>query len=131
MVKYSVPQTSPATRKRYDVFLSHASKDKLNYVDSLYIALRKLGVNIFYDSDVLSWGDNWKEVILNGVAQSEFAIVVISKDFFGREWTERELNEFLQRQDEGNQKLVLPLLYETSADDIAILLAKELIKRYK
>jgi len=154
VVKSSVPQATSAMRKQYDVFLSHANKDKLTYVDSLYIALRKLGINIFYDSDVLSWGDNWKEAILNGVAQSEFAIVVISRDFFGREWTERELNEFLQRQNEGGQKLILPLLYEisfdelkkhypalesiqslknteTSADDIAILLAKELIKRYK
>jgi len=147
-------QTIISTRKQYDVFLSHAHKDKLAYVDSLYMALRKLGVNIFYDIEELTWGDNWKQVILDGVAKSEFAIVVISKEFFGREWTERELNEFLQRQNENGQKLILPLLFELSfeelknhypelefiqsiknseksVDDITILLAKELIKRYK
>ena len=140
-------------RKQYDVFISHANKDKLEYVDSLYMALRKLGVGIFYDSEVLSWGDNWKQVILDGVEKSEFAIVVISEKFFGREWTERELNEFLQRQNETGQKIILPLLHGISfddlkksypeleyiqsieskkqIDDIVILLAKELIKRYK
>lgn len=141
-------------RKQYDVFISHANKDKNEYVDSLNAAVRKLGVNIFYDTDVLSWGDNWKQVILEGTKSSEFAIIVISNNFFGREWTERELNEFLQQQNENRQKKVLPLLYGVSLDklkehypeleeiqcikaeehdveEIVILLAKELIKRYK
>ena len=91
---------------------------------------------------------------MDGTAQSEFAIIVISNQFFGREWAERELNEFLQQQNENGQKIILPLLHEISFDElkahypeleyiqslktsdhskdaIAILLAKELIKRYR
>ena len=105
-------------RKQYDVFISHANKDKNEYVDSLNAVVRKLGVNIFYDTDVLSWGDNWKQVILEGTKSSEFAIIVISNNFFGREWTERELNEFLQQQNENRQKKVLPLLYGVSLDKL-------------
>ena len=145
---------SISERKQYDVFLSHASKDKSDYVEDLYLTLRKLGINIFYDSDTISWGDNWKKIILDGTAVSEFAIIVISDNFFGREWTERELNEFLKRQNESGQKVVLPLLHNITRDqlkthypeleeiqvidtatkskeDIAILFAKELIKRYR
>lgn len=141
-------------RKQYDVFISHASKDKNVYVDSLNAAVRKLGLNIFYDTDVLSWGDNWKQVILDGTKSSEFAIIVISNNFFDREWTERELEEFLSLQNENHQKIVLPLLYGISLDElkehypelgdiqcisadqhnieeVVILLARELIKRYK
>ena len=141
-------------RKQYDVFISHANKDKSDYVDSLYMAIRKLGVNIFYDSEVLSWGDNWKKVLLEGTEKSEFAIIVISENFFGREWTERELEEFLKRQNTSGQKIVLPLLHNISLDmlkeqyptladiqcidteryskeDITVLFAKELIKRLK
>lgn len=140
--------------KEYDVFISHANKDKSDYVDALYLTLRKLGVNIFYDSDVLSWGDNWKQVILDGTEKSEFAIIVISENFFGREWTERELEEFLKRQNANGQKIVLPLLHNVTLDklvevypylgdiqmistdkyskeEITILFAKELIKRLK
>lgn len=140
--------------KEYDVFISHANTDKSDYVDELYSSLKKLGINIFYDSDVLSWGDNWKETIFKGTEQSEFAIVVISESFFGRDWTERELSEFLQRQNKMKQKIVLPLLHNItyeqlkveypslqyiqsiksdkySLEQISILLAKELIKRYK
>lgn len=141
-------------RKEYDVFISHANKDKSDYVNSLYNTIKKLGVNIFYDAEVLSWGDNWKQVILDGTEKSEFAIIVISENFFGREWTERELNEFLERQNASGQKIVLPLLHNISLDklkekyptlgdiqvistdrhskeEITILFAKELIKRLK
>lgn len=140
--------------KDYDVFLSHANADKLVYVNDLYDSFRRLGVSIFYDKEEIEWGDNWKDRILQGVAKSEFAVIVISKNFFGREWTERELNEFLNRQNAAGQKIVLPLLYGISVQDlqaqyptlseiqcvssdkmnqdqICILFAKQLIKRLK
>lgn len=141
-------------KKEYDVFISHACKDKSDYVDSLYMAIRKLGVRIFYDTEILSWGDNWKQVILDGTNSSEFAIIVISENFFDREWTEKELQEFLARQNTSGQKIVLPLLHNITVDrlkekypslgdiqvidsnryskeEVAILFAKELIKRLR
>ncbi|MCD8197769.1 MAG: toll/interleukin-1 receptor domain-containing protein [Lachnospiraceae bacterium] len=140
--------------KKYDVFISHASKDKLDYVDGLYMAVKKLGIHVFYDSEEISWGDNWKNVILDGTDSSEFAIIVISENFFDREWTNKELQEFLTRQNGSGQKIILPLLYNVTVDQfkerypelqeiqcieasrynremVTVLLAKELIKRYK
>ena len=99
-------------------------------------------------------GDRWKEKILEGVAKSEFAIIVVSENFFGREWTEKELLEFLNRQNDSGQKIILPILYDityaqleekypTLADiqaissqqytneEIAILFAEQYIKRLK
>ena len=90
----------------YDVFLSHASKDKPDIVEELYQSLGKLGVNIFYDKEEIEWGDDWKDRILSGTDRSEFAIIVISENFFDREWTERELNIFLNKQ-EGNCKVIV------------------------
>lgn len=150
----SKTQRIQTARKKYDVFISHASKDKSEYVETLYMALRKLGISIFYDTDSISWGDNWKQVILDGTEQSEFAIIVISEKFFDRKWTNEELQKFLQRQNESGQKIVLPLLHKITRDqlyarypeleeiqvidtssrskeDITILFAKELIKRYR
>lgn len=147
--------TKPAgEHKKYDVFISHASKDKLSYVDGLYSTVKKLGIQIFYDSEEISWGDNFKDQIFKGTDSSEFAIIVISENFFDREWTNSELQKFLTRQNESGQKIILPLLYNITIDRfkerypelqdiqcieasqydekmVAILLAKELIKRYK
>lgn len=102
----------------YDVFLSHANADKADIVDGLYISLEKLGVNIFYDKKNLEWGDNWKERIINGTKKAEFAIIVISENFFGREWTEKELAEFLKRQNRNGQKLILPIVHGITNEDL-------------
>jgi hypothetical protein len=138
----------------YDVFISHANKDKEDYVEDLYKSLNKLGVNIFFDKESLEWGDNWKDKILSGANKAEFAIIVISENFFDREWTERELKEFLNKQNRNGQKLILPILHRISMeqlqkkypsvadiqaiestqcnyDEIALYFAKILIKRLK
>lgn len=140
--------------KKYDVFISHANKDKLDIIEGLYDSLSQLGIDIFYDKKSLEWGDKWKDRILEGVEKSEFAIIVISENFFGREWTEKELNEFLNRQNRNGQKIILPVVHKISMsqlqekypliadiqainsddytyDQIALLFAGQLIKRLK
>lgn len=146
--------TEKNVRKEYDVFISHSNTDKIEYVDGLVKAIKRLDIRIFYDKEVISWGDNWKDVIMEGISKSEFAIIVISNNFFDREWTEKELNEFLRMQNSSKQKIILPLLhnidyeklkskypalqfihgFETtkhSKNDVTFKLASELIKRYK
>ena len=150
----SVLKYQSKTFPEYDLFLSHANRDKIDFVDNLYDSFVKLGINIFYDKDSLEWGDNWKDKILNGTQKSEFAVIVISENFFGREWTEKELSEFLNRQNRNGQKLILPILHNISfeqlqkhypnvadiqaldsskysCDKIAVLFANQLIKKLK
>ena len=102
----------------YDVFVSHANANKGSFVDSLEAGLRKLKTNVWYDTDEIDWGDNLKTQIFNGLNKCRFGIVVISPEFLGREWTETELNELLQRQNESGQKIVLPLLYNLTVDEM-------------
>ena len=141
-------------RKLYDVFLSHASADKISYVEELKQTLDILGIDVFYDKDTIDWGDDWKKKIYEGLEKSEFAIIVISQNFFGRDWTELELQSLLNRQNAEGQKLILPILHEVTPDQlkekypavadiqaidssnytkehIGLLFAKQLIKRYK
>lgn len=138
----------------YDLFLSHASMDKILFVEDLKRTLDQLGISIFYDKDSIDWGDNWKDKILEGVAKSEFAIIVISENFFGREWTEKELSDFLERQNSSGQKIILPILFnitiqqleghypklaglqaisahQYTKEEITILFAKQYIKRLR
>ena len=142
------------SRKMYDVFLSHASIDKLDYVENLKKTLDILKIDVFYDKDTIEWGDEWKKKIYEGLEKSDFAIIVISENFFGREWTEEELKNLLERQNAEGQKLILPILHnittaqlkekypkvadiqaieskDNSYERIALLFARQLIKRYK
>ena len=150
----TVPKYRAKGIPEYDVFISHANRDKEDFVEELYQSISKLGINIFYDKESLEWGDNWKAAILNGTKKSEFAVIVISENFFDREWTEKELAEFLNRQNRNGQKLILPILHNITltqlqerypsvadiqaidskkytCDQIAIMFARQLIKRLK
>ncbi|MBQ9199064.1 MAG: toll/interleukin-1 receptor domain-containing protein [Lachnospiraceae bacterium] len=103
---------------RYDVFLSHANADKIAYVEDLKKSFDKLGISVFYDKDSLKWGDNWKNRIFEGLENCNYGVIVISESFFGREWTEKELKTLLSRQNKSGQKIILPILYNTTAKDL-------------
>ena len=103
---------------KYDVFLSHASKDKTEFVEELKKSFDKLGISVFYDTDVIDWGDNWKQKILEGLKNCHFGVIVISKNFFDRTWTEKELKALLNRQNEEGEKIILPILYNVSIEEI-------------
>lgn len=151
----SIPKNKQNDKeKEYDVFISHANLDKVDYVNDLKQSISKLNVNVFYDADEIEWGDEWEKRILDGIEKSRFAILVLSKNFFGRTWTEIELSSFLSKQNSNEQKIILPLLYgvtldevlmkypllskiqfidseKHSTDEVAILFARQLIKDLK
>ncbi len=115
------PSTAPSSMTNsydYDVFISHANVDKEDFVDELTASLENLHINIWYDATQIDWGDNWKLQIKNGLNKCRFGIVVISPQFLGREWTEKELNDLLQRQNASGQKVVLPLLFNLSVAEM-------------
>lgn len=56
MTKSVVPTYQAKNLPEYDVFISHANKDKTELVDELNESLKKLGIKIFYDKESLEWG---------------------------------------------------------------------------
>lgn len=118
-----IKSTNATAKSKYDVFISHASANKEDYVRKLVASIKKVTSNVWYDEDMLKWGDDLLKEIMNGLEHTEFAIVVFSKDFFGREWTERELKELLEKQDRLGKKIVLPLLYDCTQ--------QEFVEKYK
>ena len=102
----------------YDVFVSHASADKENYVQELQESFKKLGIKIFYDADTIEWGDDWEKKIKNGLEKCRYGVIVVTKNFYNRIWTEKELKSFLIRQNNNCENVILPILYNTSIDEL-------------
>lgn len=111
-----------ANNGRYDVFVSHASKDKLKYVDKLVEAIKQVGLTVFYDKESIAWGDSIQEKVDEGIESCRLAVVVISKAYFDRTWTEYELKSLLKRQNIEGRKIIMPILYGVRK--------KELVKHY-
>lgn len=104
--------------KEYDVFISHATADKKPYVDKLVKEIKSIGLVTFYDVDSIEWGDNIKDKIDEGLKHCRRAIVVVSDSYFDRKWTEYELNELMKRQDKEGHKLIMPILYRVTKNDL-------------
>ncbi len=73
----------------YDVFISHASEDKKDFVAPLVEALQDAGIRVWYDTLEIEWGKSLREQIDNGIKHSKSAILVLSKNFFAKRWPQR------------------------------------------
>lgn len=101
----------------WDVFVSHASEDKEVFVRPLVEFLTKLGLKAWYDEFALSVGDSLSRSIDTGLAQSRYGIVVLSPDFFRKDWPEYELRGLVAKE-LGRDKVILPLWWNVTREDI-------------
>lgn len=101
-----------------DVFISHASEDKAAAARPLAEALSRLGVSAWLDEAELRIGDSLRRKIDHGIATSRFAVVVMSRDFFAKNWTNYELDGIVTRSVSGEQNL-LPIWHNVTRDEVA------------
>jgi hypothetical protein len=92
----------------YDLFISHASEDKKDFVRPLAQALQKFGVGVWYDEFSLSLGDSLSRSIDRGLSHSCFGLVVLSTDFLKKDWPEYELRGLIAKEI-GADKVILPI----------------------
>lgn len=94
---------APEANKDYDVFISHASEDKEAVVRPLANALKEKGLNVWYDEFELKIGDSLRRKIDQGLAKSRFGIVVISRSFIKKGWTNYELDGLMTKAISGQE----------------------------
>ena len=102
----------------YDFFISHAWKDKEDFVSGLVQAAKAAGLDVWYDQAEMAWGDSIRQKIDDGLRRSYFGIVVLSPNFFERPWTQYELDGIVQRDLTGAGRL-LPIWHRLTQDDVA------------
>src|SRR5260221_8687396 len=113
-----MPMTSPAEEeKRWDVFISHASEDKHDFVRPLVAALAQLGVDIWFDEFELQIGDSISRSIDLGLAKSNYGLVILSPSFLKKAWPDYELRGLISR-DLGNEKVILPIWHGVTRQQI-------------
>jgi hypothetical protein len=93
-----------------DVFICHASGDKRQYAKPLAEALSRRAVSCWIDEAEIEVGDSIVDAVNTGLRLSRFVLVVITEEFFGRNWTVRELNAALYKELSSGRKVVLPVL---------------------
>jgi hypothetical protein len=113
----AVEQPEQDSTIEWDVFISHASEDKGDFLHPLAERLRHEGLRVWYDDFTLTVGDSLRRSIDRGLARSRYGVVVISPNFLKKEWPQKELDGLVARE-VGGVKVILPVWHNISADQI-------------
>jgi hypothetical protein len=103
--------------KNWDVFVSHASADKVKFVTPLAEALRERGIKVWLDQWEIDLGDSISGKITHGLRESRFGIVVLSKAFFAGPWPKKELGALFAQENSGATH-IFPIWYQLEADEV-------------
>lgn len=103
--------------RKYDVFISHASEDKDEIVRPLAKSLQSKGLNVWYDEFELRIGDSLRQKIDKGLANSRFGIVVLSKNFIRKGWTNYELDGIITKSING-QQIMHPIWHKITKQEV-------------
>jgi len=96
--------------KRWDVFICHVSEDE-NYIIQLKEAFVREKIDVFFAKDELSWGCELHRVINDGLRDSKYGLVVLSKHFVNKcsKWTSSELSSLHSKSRLSPQDCILPI----------------------
>ena len=104
--------------REWDFFISHASEDKVAIALPLADELRRAGFNVWFDAFELRVGDSLRARIDEGLANSRFGVVILSKAFFAKRWATAELGA-LFALDDGDEPRILPVWHGLSQQEVA------------
>jgi hypothetical protein len=99
-----------------DVFVSHAFEDKDEIARPLVEALVDRGISVWFDEYELRLGDSIRKKIEQGLRDSRHGLIIMTKNFFNREWTQKELSAL-----ESSGKRVMPVWHGITAQDVETL----------
>lgn len=99
-------------RAMFQVFIAHASSDKVRFVRRLCRDLRKRGVTVWIDEDAIRVGDSLFESIQRGLEVSQHVVVVLSRASVRRSWFRSELAAAFNLERDRRGTRILPVLIE-------------------
>lgn len=94
-------------------FLSHSSADK-PFIRQLATDLSAAGIGVWLDEQRIKVGESIPEKISQGLAESDFFLLAVSKSSVESEWVKKELNGALINEVQRRAVHVLPLKMDNS-----------------
>lgn len=105
-------------RAAYDCFISYATEDRVSVALPLATHLRDRGLSVWFDQFSLTIGDSIRRKVDEGLSQSLFGIVILSKHFFAKNWTRYELDGLVSREMASGDNVILPIWHRLNSEDV-------------
>jgi hypothetical protein len=102
---------------KWDLFISHASEDKVDFVEPLAAELKRRGIKAWLDSENIALGDSIRQKIDAGLSRSQFGLVIISPEYINKKWTNAELNAIFSKES-NHSKVLLPIAHRMAYTEI-------------
>ena len=99
------------------IFISHASEDKLEFVAPLAKALLGANFDVWYDEYEIKPGLSIRQTIDRGLMCCDIGLLVLSKNYFNKQWTRLELNAFFSKITAGPSRII-PIWYNVNKQDV-------------
>jgi hypothetical protein len=93
------------------IFLSHSSSDK-SFTRILAEDLLEYGFNVWLDEWEIKVGDSITQKISDGIDESLYLIIILSKSSVSSKWVKKELNSALSIELDREKVFILPVLIE-------------------
>lgn len=94
-----------------EVFISYSRKDE-HLVKRLIKALKKHGIKVFCDVDDILVGHSFVDKIYEGIRNSDYLIILLTKNSVESKWVKDELSKAKIKQMQDGSIEILPLKYE-------------------
>ncbi len=104
--------------KKWDLFISHASEDKKSLVRPLAKEFLKTNLKVWYDEFVLEVGDSLRQSIDRGIRDSNFGVIILSRDFFKKNWPQKELNGLFSKEAISGQSVLIPIWHNIEVQEV-------------
>lgn len=103
----------------WDIFISYASEDKDTIVDKLVTILKSYELKVWYSEIEVSVGDSLTKAIDRGLSDSSYGLIILSKSFIEKTWTDYEFRGLLSKEVNRKQKIILPIWHHITVDEVA------------
>lgn len=100
--------------RRLKVFLSHSSPDKA-LARRLARDLQSAQVEVWLDQWQIGVGESFEQRIAQGLANTDFVVVLLTRQAVASEWVSREWREMVEREQSTRRIAVLPVRAEACA----------------
>jgi hypothetical protein len=101
-------------RKKVVAFLSHSSQDKA-FIRQLATDLSADGIGVWLDEQRIKVGESIPERISQGLAESDYFLLAVSRKSVESEWVKKELNGALVNEVQRRAVHILPLKLDDTA----------------
>lgn len=100
------------------VFISHSSSDKDLFFTDLCRALQFGGHRVWFDTESMRIGDSISLGISEGLAESNWYVIGLSRAYLDSKWCKRELAAIIAESISRNKRMLIIRFYETEVPAI-------------